>query len=185
MTYWSMGHHGAEAVPGLRDQLIDVHLDARANLLDNPFYSGERFGERLDNYAKDSTFALVTMSLDGHIIGYAFGGTLSATTRWWEGLRDATDPDLTRETGTRTFAFRELIVRKEHQRQGYGRQLHDELLADRAEERATLLVRSDNPARDLYLRWGWELVGKVQPFPDSPVFDSMVLDLNRFRRGAA
>lgn len=49
--------------------------------------------------------------------------------------------------------------------EGYGRQLHDALLADRPEERATLLVRQDNPARDLYLRWAWRVVGIVQPFP--------------------
>jgi GNAT superfamily N-acetyltransferase len=182
MTYWTVVHHGPEAVPDLRAQLVNVHVDARSDLLDQDFYTAERFAQRLDAYAEDPTFALVTMTVDQVLVGYAFGGTLSASTRWWKGLRDATDPDLTQETGTRTFAFRELLVRKAHQRRGYAHALHDELLAGRPEERATLLVRRDNPARELYLRWGWKVVGKMQPFPDSPVFDSMVLDLGVFRR---
>jgi hypothetical protein len=51
------------------------------------------------------------------------------------------------------------------------------LVADRPEERATLLVRQDNPARNLYLRWGWRVVGTMKPFPDSPLMEAMVLDL--------
>jgi GNAT superfamily N-acetyltransferase len=161
----------------MRDELVDVHVDARRNLLDNPFYSAERFAERLDAYAEDPRFDLVTGRVDDRIVGYAFGGPLAANTRWWQGLITPVDPGLIHETGTRTFAFREIIVRREHQRRGYARRLHDELLAGRQEERATLLVRTDNPARDLYLRWGWRIVGQLQPFPDSPVFDSMVIDL--------
>jgi ribosomal protein S18 acetylase RimI-like enzyme len=169
--------HDRTAVPGLRDELVDVHADARAELLGNPFYSRERFAERLDAYAQDPDFDLVVGRVDGRLVGYAFGGPLGAATRWWTGLLEQPDPDLTRETGRRTFAFREIIVGKAYQRRGHAHQLHDALLGGRQEERATLLVRGDNPARDLYLRWGWRLVGKVQPFPDSPVFDSMVLDL--------
>lgn len=173
----ALERHDRLAVPALRDELVDVHVDARRDLLDNPFYSADRFGERLDAYAADPGFDLVAGRIDGLLVGYAFGGPLSANTRWWQGLVTPVDPDLTRETGTRTFAFREIIVRLAQQRRGYAHRLHDELLAGRPEERATLLVRTDNPARDLYLRWGWRIVGQLQPFPDSPVFDSMVVDL--------
>lgn len=168
--------HDRTAVPALRDELVDVHADARAELLSNEFYSPARFGQRLDAYAQDPGFDLVTAHLEDALVGYAFGGPLSAATRWWDGLLE-NDSELTRETGTRTFAFREIIVRKAHQRRGYAHRLHDALLEARTEERATLLVRPDNPARDLYLRWGWRLVGHLQPFPDSPVFDSLVLEL--------
>jgi GNAT superfamily N-acetyltransferase len=165
--------YGRETVAALRDELIDVHTDARAELLDQPFYTAERFGERLDNYAADPTFTLVTGHADQILVGYAFGGTLTAATRWWTGLRDVSDPDVTTETGSRTFAFRELLVRKPYQRRGYAHQLHDALLADRPEERATLLVRVDNPARNIYLRWGWKVVGTMQPFPDAPIMEAM------------
>lgn len=169
--------YGRDAVPDLRDELIDVHVDARADLLGQPFYTAQRFGERLDNYANDPTFSLVTGRLGGTLIGYAFGGTLTANTRWWTGLRDTTDPDVTRETDNRTFAFRELLVRKGYQRLGYAHRLHDALLADRTEERATLLVRVDNQARQLYLRWGWTIAGTMQPFPDSPIMAAMLRPL--------
>lgn len=177
MTKLVLARHGAGAVPGLRDDLVDVHTDARAELLDQPFYTAQRFAERLDNYATDPTFSLVTGWVGQLLVGYAFGGTLSANTRWWTGLRDAVDPDVTRETGSRTFAFREILVRKAYQRRGYAHQLHDALLADRPEDRATLLVRQDNPAGRLYLRWGWQVVGTMQPFPDAPIMNVMVREL--------
>jgi len=170
--------HGKNAVPALRDDLVDVHRDARSDLLGQPFYTTERFAERLDNYVTDPTFSLVTGPIDSTMVGYAFGGALAATIRWWSGLQGATDPDVTRETENRTFAFRELLVRKTHQRRGYAHQLHDALLADRHEARATLLLRQDNSARDLYLRWGWTIVGTMQPFPDSPIMEAMILRLH-------
>jgi hypothetical protein len=43
--------------------------------------------------------------------------------------------------------------------------LHDELLAGRKEERATLLVRQDNGvAQTAYARWGWQKIGKLRPY---------------------
>ncbi len=64
------------------------------------------------------------------------------------------------------------------QRRGIARALHDELLRGRPEERATLLVRSDNePAQTAYARWGWATVAKLKPFPDSPLFDALILPL--------
>jgi ribosomal protein S18 acetylase RimI-like enzyme len=175
-TELRLEHHAAEAVPAMRDELIAVHIDARAELLDQPFYSAERFWERFENYLRGPGFDLVTGRLDSQLVGYAFGSTLPAGSQWWQDV-EGLGPDFTTETGTRTFAFREILVRKAFQHRGYAHQLHDELLAHRPEERATLLVRSDNPARLLYRRWGWTQIGFAQPFPDSPRFESMVLEL--------
>jgi ribosomal protein S18 acetylase RimI-like enzyme len=70
------------------------------------------------------------------------------------------------------------MVHPERQRQGIARALHDELLSGRPELRATLLVRSDNSiAQTAYARWGWRAVAKLKPFPDSPVFDALILPL--------
>jgi len=169
-------HHPADAVPGMRDELLAVHVDARAELLDQPFYSADRFWERFATYIRGPGFDLVTGRIDGLLIGYAFGGTLPQDTKWWSDVEGA-DPEFTVETGSRTFAFREILVRRAFQHRGYAHQLHDELLAHRPEERATLLVRADNPAGLLYRRWGWTHVGFAQPFSDSPRFESMVLEL--------
>jgi GNAT superfamily N-acetyltransferase len=158
----------------MRDELVDVHADARVDLIDQPFYTPERFEERLQNYMRASGFDLVAGRLDGLLVGYAFGSPLPTNTAWWNGIEGATDPDLTNEALGRTFAFRELLVRRAHQRRGYAHQLHDALLANRPEQRATLLVRSDNPALKLYVRWGWKQVGFLQPFTDSPRFQAMI-----------
>lgn len=32
-------------------------------------------------------------------------------------------------------------------------------------------------AQQAYARWGWRKVAKLQPYPDSPHFDAMVLPL--------
>jgi GNAT superfamily N-acetyltransferase len=169
-------HHIVEDVQFMRYGLVAVHIDAHADLLDQPFYSAERFSEQLDECLKEPGFELVSGRVDGLLVGCAFGTTLSADTSWWQGIRDCGDPDLIRENGNRTFAFREILVRKAYQHQGYAHRLHDALLAERHEDRAALLVSSDNPARELYLRWGWEVAGKVQPSPDSPLFEAMVID---------
>jgi GNAT superfamily N-acetyltransferase len=165
----------------MKDDLLSVHIDARSELLAQPFYSPEQFWSRFENYVQAPGFVLVAASPDGRLTGYAFGSPLPANTRWWDGLDGTDDPDFTRETGNRTFAFREIVVRRSYQRQGIGHQLHDALLADRPEQRATLLVRADNPARTLYVRWGWQQVGHIQPYEHSPRFEAMTLNLAAFR----
>jgi hypothetical protein len=62
---------------------------------------------------------------------------------------------------------------------GAARQIHDELLRGRPEERVTLLVERDHPkVRALYEAWGYEWFGELLPFPDAPLYDAMVLDLH-------
>jgi GNAT superfamily N-acetyltransferase len=175
-------HHTAGEAATLADDLVAVHLDARAELIDQPFYSAERFTERLREHLTDPNFELVTGQVEGLMVGYAYGGNLPADTWWWSHLEGDFDPDLTRETGSRTLWLRELLVRKAHQRRGYAHQLHDALLAHRAEERAALFVRIDNPARLFYRRWGWSLVGHLPPQQDSPRFEAMLLDLTGWQR---
>ena len=52
-----------------------------------PFYSTERFVQRLDVYASRDGFALVVArGASGHPRGQAFGYPLPAGSRWWEGL---------------------------------------------------------------------------------------------------
>lgn len=60
------------------------------------------------------------------------------------------EPGFTTETGNRTFAFSELMVRKLWAGRGIAHALHDELLRTRPETRATLLALPDNT--DAYQR---------------------------------
>ncbi|WKX09481.1 GNAT family N-acetyltransferase [Streptomyces sp. NL15-2K] len=59
---------------------------------------------------------------------------------------------------------------------GIARQIHDELLRDRTEERVTLLVDRVHPkVRALYESWGYEWFGEVLPFPEVPLYDALIL----------
>jgi GNAT superfamily N-acetyltransferase len=173
-----IAHHTADDVTALRDELLDAHADANAEFLHLPFFTVDAFWRRLQGYVRGPQFDLVAGRIAGQLIGYAFGSTLPADTGWWSaGLQDASDPDATRETGNRTYAFREFLVRRAFQGRGHGHRIHDELLRGRSEERATLLVRPDNPARDLYLRWGWVTIGRIKPGPEFPDYEAMVIRL--------
>jgi GNAT superfamily N-acetyltransferase len=170
--------HDAAGARALARRLIEVYADIYAGRVGDPFFSLERFAERLARHQSARGHMLVTGEIGGELVGYAYGVTLAADTQWWGGLREPFPEDLTRETGDRTFALNEIMVRAPWRRIGVARRLHDTLLTGRTEERATLLVEQGNlPAKAAYRRWGWRHVGFLQPFPDAPVYDSMVLDL--------
>ena len=164
----------------MRGELVSVHVDARGELVGPGFYSAERFGERLERCFRAPGFTLVSARVGERLVGYSFGSPLAADTGWWD-TTELIDPsaqtELMVEDGRRTFAFREILVRKGDQGRGYAHRLHDALLADRPEERAVLLVRPDNPARRLYLRWGWSVVAHAQPYEDGPRFEAMMKKL--------
>lgn len=171
-------HHDATGLHEQRETVLAVYAEIYPEDLDDPFYSLPRYWERLEAYASRDGFGFVTGRLGGDMIGYALGYPLPARSRWWEGMKGEVDPALLAETGHRTFAINELMVRPAWRRRGYARALHDALLRDRPEQRATLLVRPDNtPAQAAYHSWGWTKVGELQPFPDAPVFDAMIREL--------
>lgn len=107
------------------------------------------------------------------MIGFAFGNPRDRTAEIWEAVARALPDVAVPENPEPVYIFRELNVYPRYQGRGYGRALHDALLANRPERLADLLVRPDNPARLAYLSWGWRKLGELQPFPDSPVFDEM------------
>ncbi len=149
-------------------------------MIDDPFYSVERFAERVRGYASAPGFEMVVAEISGEAVGQAFGFALPAGALWWRGLTTPADPELIAETGSRTFALCELMVHPAWQRRGLARSLHDELLQHRPEERATLLVREENTAAQrAYATWGWRKLGKLRPYPDAPHYDALVLPLRR------
>ena len=172
-------HHDADSAEGIFDSVIvPVYEVTHADVISNPFYSAQRFAERVHGYLKAPGFELVAAYADGEPIGQAFGYALPPGARWWGGLTTPVPEGFTDETGVRTFALNELMVQPGWQRRGFAHALHDELLSGRPEQRATLLVREDNePAQAAYARWGWRKAAKLQPFPDAPVFDALILPL--------
>ena len=63
---------------------------------------------------------------------------------------------------------------------GIAHALHDHLLEERPEERATLLVNPANTrARDAYLRWGWTPVAQLRPgWPGAHLLNVLIKPLN-------
>jgi GNAT superfamily N-acetyltransferase len=178
----TLHHHDAAGMRERRDLLIAVYTEVYADLLADPFFSPERYWQRLESYAKWPGFALVTGWLGGDLVGYTLGYTLPKDSAWWRGFVGEVSPDALEEDGERTFAVTQLMVLPAHQRRGYAGQLHDALLTGRTEERATLLVKPDNvPARTAYLSWGWQRFGRLQPFEDAPVYDSLMCELQSRR----
>lgn len=172
-----LARHDSAGTLHLGEELAEVYAAARADQAHNPFYSRERFLQRLEMYVPGRDFELVTATIDDVLIGFAFGNPRDKSAEIWELVSTALPDVDVPATPDPVYIFRELNVRPDWQRRGVGRALHDALLAPRPESLADLLVRPDNLARLAYLSWGWRKLGEQQPFPDSPVFEEMVREL--------
>jgi GNAT superfamily N-acetyltransferase len=130
-------------------------------------------------------FAMVTAWANDQLIGFAYGTTLLPGTKWWDNPLTPLPEAYTMESGERTFAVIDFGVRKPWRGRGVGRCLHDELLGDRREERATLATIPEATAtRAIYERWGWRTVVRLTEMdPTAPhrIFDIMVLPLGARR----
>lgn len=177
VTFHTLG--GEQALAHL-DALRELYLDVYA---DPPYEWGpehaDLFVERFKGQAQADGFALVEARHGTELVGMTFGVTLQPTTPWWQNLLEPLPETVTTERPGRTFAAVELLVRKPWRRQHIAKTMHDLLLADRTEERATLTVLpAATPAQQAYAKWGWHRVAqKRNPLPGSPVFDVMVKDL--------
>lgn len=141
------------------------------------------FADRFEVQRRQDGFALVE-SRDGHeLAGFAFGVTLRPSTPWWQNLTMALPTEVTTERPGRTFALVEMLVRARWRRRHIAQALHDLLLKDRLEERATLTVLpAAAPAQAAYRKWGWRKVAqKRNPLPGSPLFDVLVKPLQDSR----
>jgi ribosomal protein S18 acetylase RimI-like enzyme len=171
--------YGANGVPGLRDELVAVYEAANADRRDDPFFRGDQFWHLLiTGYVTADGFGLVAGRLRDGMVGFAFGSPRYAPGEIWTMVRrtlpDVAVPDETEPM----YVLREIAVRPEHQRQGYGRALYDALLAGRPERLAQLLVLPDNrTAVSAYRSWGWREVGRRQPFPDGPIGETLIKKL--------
>jgi GNAT superfamily N-acetyltransferase len=128
-------------------------------------------------------FVLAEARRGVYLVGYAAGMPLRPATSWWRGLTTPLPDDVTAEPPGRTFALTELLVRASWRRQGIAQRLHDLILADRREERATLTVLpAAAPAQQALQNWGWRKAARTRgPYPGEPVHDVFVIDLTAGR----
>lgn len=167
--------YDATQLAQVRDLLIDVYAEVYADRLADPFFTVDRFAERLAGQVRAPNWEAVIGYAGDEPVGYAYGATRPAGSLAWHGVTPTPDPELARETGNRTFFLFELMVRVPWRGTGSAATIHEELLRQRQEERASLTVEHDHPkVRALYERWGYRCVGSVRPFSDSPLFDMML-----------
>ena len=138
-----------------------------------------RFADRFRVQRRQPGFVLAEARHGGYLVGYAFGMPLRSSTDWWRHLTTPLPDAVTAEHPGRTFALVELVVRASWRRQGIGRALHDLVLQDRPEERATLTIPpAATPAQNAFRNWGWRKVARTRgDEPGSPVSDVLVTTL--------
>lgn len=137
------------------------------------------FAQRFRVRRRQPGFALAEARHGGYLVGYAAGMPLRPSTSWWRDLTTPLPEEVTTEHPGRTFALAELLVRASWRRQGIAQSLHDLVLANRAEERATLTVLpAATAAQNAFQKWGWRKVARTRdPSRGSPVSDVLVIAL--------
>jgi GNAT superfamily N-acetyltransferase len=135
--------------------------------------------ERLLRLLEDPTFGTALAWMGDELVGFAYGFTVPPDTKRWSNLTKPASPELTEEWPGRTFLLFDFAVRETYRGQGVGRRLHDALLGNRSEERASLSV--EPPAvetKRIYEHWGWRKVAQSigGATAAAPVFDVYVRD---------
>ncbi len=161
------------------DELQILHAEVYA---DPPYARTDDaavFADRFLVQRRQPGFVLAEARHGGYLVGYASGMPLRPSTSWWRELTTPLPAEVTAEHPGRTFALVELLVRAPWRRQGIAQTLHDLMLENRPEERATLTVLpTAAPAQNAFRKWGWRKVARTRdPRPGSPVSDVLVTTL--------
>ncbi|WP_262508392.1 GNAT family N-acetyltransferase [Streptomyces spongiicola] len=155
----------------IRQTLIDVHADAYADQMDDPFV--QRFPWFVDHWGGNPGFSCLIGWDGSEPAGFAYGAPATAGSEWWR-EHVTEEPE-----NPSTFSLSELTVRPKWRKTGAAEQLHEALLASRDEALAVLLVDTTHPrVQALYESWQYRKVGERQPFPDSPVYAVMLRSLS-------
>ncbi|WP_326596565.1 GNAT family N-acetyltransferase [Streptomyces sp. NBC_01803] len=164
-------------LPDIKQTLLDVYAEVWAQeAAEDPFFSLPRFEERLLGHATEGEWRCVIGEIGQQVVGYAYGRRDNL--QEWESVLHPISQDVADYGRQGTWGLCEIMVRSPWRGQGIGYAIHRELTRQQKGPRTSLLVdsrRSDT--RAVYERWGYRKVGQMQPGPDSPLYDAMVLEL--------
>ncbi|MEV7052344.1 hypothetical protein [Streptomyces anulatus] len=96
-------HYTGDQAPALRPLLLEVYT------------------EGLDHWTARPGCSCVVGYDGDQPVGYAYGAPLPAGSRWWGGLLTDVPADTITETGARTYALSELMVRTPWRKTGVAR----------------------------------------------------------------
>ncbi|MFC0532014.1 GNAT family N-acetyltransferase [Phytohabitans kaempferiae] len=161
--------------------ILELYADVYGVLpyVNDPFFTVDMYAKRLDGAMQMAGFEVAIASDGDQVIGIGHGVTLPPAIPWWQSLRNSLPPPLVDAADEgRIFWLRELQVREPCRNKGIGHAIHDFLCAGRSEGHAVLTVIIDNePPRSAYLRWGYQIVGRIRHAPESPLYDAMARPL--------
>ncbi|GAB2597073.1 GNAT family N-acetyltransferase [Kribbella endophytica] len=177
LDHLTIERHDATSTLELRDDILPVYAASHDDQMHDPWFHPDQFGERLvELYLPGRDLELVAAQIAGTVVGYAFGSPRDQHGAIWDDLHSTYPAWGLSAEPVPMQIFREFAIHPDHQRKEVGRRVHDALLQGRSEPVAELLVRKDNlSAQAAYRSWGWVQLGEKHPFPDSPVFDRLVL----------
>ena len=160
-------------------ELLALHAEVYAGLPCQRDNDAVLFADRFRVQRRQPGFVLAEARNGGYLVGYAAGMPLRPSTSWWRDLTTRLPDEVTAEYPGRTFALTELLVRASWRRQGIAQTLHDLILGNRPEQRATLTVPvAATPAQNAFRKWGWRKVARTRdPRPGSPASDLLVTTL--------
>ncbi|RPK36348.1 hypothetical protein EES37_27120 [Streptomyces sp. ADI91-18] len=172
----TLHRYATDQLPTIRPTLVGVYAEVyEKEIGEDPFFSVDRFEGRLTGHSSRPSWEAVVAYDGGEAAGYAYAATLPQNTGWWAHMLQPLPEADTTEDGTRTLALFEIMVRAPWRGTGLAHRIHEELLASRTEERVTLLVEPGHPkVKTLYEGWGYQHIGDQQPFPDAPVYTTML-----------
>lgn len=148
----------------LAAQIAEVYRSAFSVFPDRPADEEVRTfaHETLARHANREAFCFLAALEDDELVGFIYGYH-GARGEWWEDwVHERLPADIYDEWFTNQFDVTEFCVRADRHGQGIGSRLYDTLFAEIADapyDRAVLTTRrAGNPARDFYMRRGWEIV---------------------------
>jgi GNAT superfamily N-acetyltransferase len=157
------------------ESLLDIHDDCYPAVHWVGVDPRTRFSWFLDSWSREPGWDCVIAYDGDSAAGCAHGAPLTDTSSWWNCVVTPLPAEFTQESGRRTFAVRDVMVRPQWRKTGTAARIHRELLAGRLEERAALLVDSTHPkVQSLYETWGYEPVAQTGPSDHADALTVMV-----------
>lgn len=143
----------------------------------------EEHSSVLTQIRQDETFGITVATVEGILVGFAYGHQLPVDHGWWNDFQHPLATEVTTEWPARTFALIDLAVAGQWRTKGIGKGILHRLLTTRKEERAVLSVQPTAvETQHIYQHLGWQKIGSKGPIAgiNPPYWDIFVTTLGRF-----